>query len=193
MPDKNNSVDHPIHTMKPGDVAVISREDLINWRVEASRISRAKDLRFKFIPFLDISINVECHPKHRLGTPIKYPEIHELGVGESYRTTRMLTENYRKVIGRIEKATDKRFLMAGNEYGLTITRLPDLADKKAHTVPKNKYGLGEIRVGSYRKFNQTANQTRVSYSVDQYTKRTNGLFRFKKEWRGGDLYVHRIA
>lgn len=177
--------------MRPNDVTTISPEDHPSWRKAASRVTRETGLRFEFLPFLDIGIDVKCLPKRNRGAQPKYQEIHELEVGEIYRTSNMRKNRYASAISRIERDSDKRFLLTSDERGLTIKRLPDLANKRDYRVPKSKYDLDRIPVGSYRKFNQTANQTRVSNAVDDYTRRSNGLFRFKKEWRDGDLYVHR--
>lgn len=185
---------HPAREMKPGDVVTIPSADTPSWLKETQIIERENGVRFEFDPFLDISVDVKCMAKQqvRRGAPIKHIEIHNLGVGHKHAAPIKLAQNYRSTIAHIERTTDKRFLMETNKSDLTVTRLPNLADKKDYRTPKNKYGLGEIPIWDYKKFDQTHNLMRVSKSVDEYAKRTNGLFHFKKEWRGGNLYVYRV-
>ena len=185
---------HPAREMKPGDVVTIPCADVPSWLKETRIIERENAVRFEFDPFLDISVDVKCMTEQhtKRGAPIKHIEIHSLGVGHRHTAPIELAQNYRSVIAHIERTTDKRFLMQTSKSDLTVTRLPNLADKKDYRTPKNKYGLGEMPVWGYKKFDQTYNLMLVSKSVDEYTKRTNGLFCFKKEWRGGNLHVYRV-
>jgi hypothetical protein len=184
---------HQLREMRPGDTTTIPHEDNASWLKESRRATRETGLRFKFTPFLDIGIDVECLPRAKRGAPIKHKEIHGLEPREKHEAPRELAQTYRSAIANIERTTDKRFLVELNGETVTVTRLPDLANKKDYRVPKNKYGLGEIAVGSYRKFDYKQNLMAVSRSVDEFSRRTNGCFRFQKRWLDGDLYVYRFA
>ena len=188
--------------MEPGDVSTIEIGDgpdqmtksaLLNFKLYSYKIAKMRGVRFKFEPFLDISVDVAC-----VGDEVRVArskEVLSLGVGESFRILRGQWRSYVNVIKNIEDETDRRFLIktaSKSDPYKYVTRLPDLAEKLDYIIPKSKYGFGEIPVGSYKKYSRRTKQWAVEKSAYEYSMRTEGRFKFETEWRDGDLYVHRV-
>mgnify|MGYP000013902920 CR=1 FL=1 len=186
---------HPIWSMRPGEVRHIALSDYVEWKVASYRVARATTFCFKFEKFLDVCYNVECYEKR---LPALSPEAERLDGLEVFGTlsvSGLVRSGYENAVAQIERRSDKRFIIEHRgENGLhTVTRIPDLAEKRAYRTPKSKYGFGDIAVGSHKKYNQTSNWKRIENAAYDYTRRSGGRFRFEVKCYGDHLYVFRVG